>query len=42
MKLEIGLYYVETKFYTKLQVNISKDNRQKSRKQNFIKGQKLM
>ena len=38
-KLELDLYYVKTKSYTKFQVNISKDNREKSGKLNFSKGQ---
>ena len=32
-KLELDLYYVMTNSYTKFQVNISKDGREKSGKQ---------
>ena len=38
-KLELDLYYVKSKSYTKFQVNISKDSREKSGKLNFGKGQ---
>ena len=38
-KLKLDLYYVMTNSYTKLQVNTSKDCREKSGKQNFSKGQ---
>ena len=36
-KLKHDLYYVITNSYTKFQVNISKDCREKSGKQNFSK-----
>ena len=39
MKLQLDLYYVKTNSYTKFQVNISKDGREKSGKLNFSKGQ---
>ena len=38
-KLKLDLYYVMINSYTKLQVNILKDGREKSRKLNFSKGQ---
>ena len=38
-KLELELYYVMTNSYTKFQVNIPKDDREKSGKPNFRKGQ---
>ena len=38
-KLLLNLYYVMTNSYTKFQVNISKDSREKSGKLNFSKGQ---
>ena len=38
-KLELELYYVMINSYTKFQVNISKDDREKSGKLNFSKGQ---
>ena len=38
-KLELELYYAMTNPYTKLQVNISIDDREKSGKLNFSKGQ---
>ena len=38
-KLEIDRYYVKTNSYTKFQINISKDSREKSGKLNFSKGQ---
>ena len=38
-KLELDLYYVKTNTYTKFQVNISTDDRKKSRKLNFSKEQ---
>ena len=37
-KLEFDLYYVMTNSYTKFQVNISKDDREKSGKLNLAKG----
>ena len=37
--LELELYYVMINSYTKFQVNISKDGREKSGKLNFSKGQ---
>ena len=39
MKLNLNLYYVNANSYTKFQVNISKDCREKSEKLNFSKGQ---
>ena len=39
MKFELDVYYVNTNLYTKFQVNISKDCREKSGKLNFSKGQ---
>ena len=38
-KLKVDLYYVNTNSYTKFQVNISKDGREKSGTLNFYKGQ---
>ena len=38
-KVEHDLYYVKTHSYTKFQVNITKDGREKFGKQNFSKGQ---
>ena len=38
-KLELELYYVMTNSYTKFQVDISKDDREKFGKLNFSKGQ---
>ena len=38
-KLKRDLYYVMTNSYTKFQVNISQDSREKSGKLNFSKGQ---
>ena len=39
MKLKLDLYYVITNSYIKIQVNTSKDYREKFGKQNFSKGQ---
>ena len=39
MKLKLDLNYVIANSYTKFQVNISKDNREKSGKLSFNKGQ---
>ena len=41
-KRELDLYYVKTNSYTKFQVNVSKDDREKFRKLNFSKGQQLL
>ena len=38
-KLKLDLYYVVTNVYTKNQVNISKDGREKPGKLNFSKGE---
>ena len=38
IKVKLDLYYVKTNSYTKFQINISKDCREKSGKQNFSKG----
>ena len=38
-KLKLDLYYVMTNSYTKNQDNISKDDREKSGKLNFSKGE---
>ena len=38
-KVEIDLYYFKTNSYTKYQVNILKDTREKSGKLHFYKGQ---
>ena len=38
-KSKCDLYYFMTNSHTKFQVNISKDDREKSRKLNFSKGQ---
>ena len=38
-KVELDLYYVETNSYMKFQVNMPKDDKEKSGKQNFSKGQ---
>ena len=37
-KVKLNLYYVKTNSYTKFQVNITKDRREKFRKLNFAKG----
>ena len=37
-KVELDLYYVKTNSYTKFQVNISEDSREKSGKLNLAKG----
>ena len=39
MNVKLDLYYIKTKSYIKLQVNIPKDDREKSRKLNFSKEQ---
>ena len=38
-KRELDLYYVKTNSYTKFEVSISKDSREKFGKLNFSKGQ---
>ena len=38
-KLKLDLYYVRTNLYMKFQVNMPKDDKEKSGKQNFSKGQ---
>ena len=38
-KLRLDQYYVKTNPYMKFQVNMSKDDKEKSGKQNFSKGQ---
>ena len=38
-KFELHLYYVKTNSYTKFEVNITKDRKEKFGKQNFWKGQ---
>ena len=38
-KLKLYLYYVKTNPYMKFQVNMSKDDKEKSGKRNFSKGQ---
>ena len=38
-KVELDLYYVKTNSYMKFQVNMSKDDKEKSVKRNFSKGQ---
>ena len=38
-KVELDLYYVKTNSYMKFQQNMSKDDKEKSRKRNFSKGQ---
>ena len=38
-KRKLDLYYVKTNSYIKFQVNITKDDREKSGKLNFSKGQ---
>ena len=38
-KVELDLYYVNTNSYMKFQVNMSKDDKEKSGKRNFSKGQ---
>ena len=37
-KVKLDLYYVKTNSYTKLQINNTKDRREKSGKQFFCKG----
>ena len=37
-KLKLDLYYVETNSYMKFQLNMSKDDKEKSEKRNFSKG----
>ena len=39
IKAELDLYYVKTNSYMKFQLNMSKDDKEKSGKQNFCKGQ---
>ena len=39
-KLKLDLFYVMKNSYTKFQFNISKDDREKSEKQNLAKGNK--
>ena len=41
-KLKLELYYVKTNSYMKFQLNMSKDDKEKSGKRNFSKGQELM
>ena len=41
-KLTLTLYYIKPNSYTKIQVNISKDGREKSTKLTFSKGQKSL
>ena len=38
-KLQLDLYYVKTNSYMKFQLNMSKDDKEKSGKRNFSKGQ---
>ena len=38
-KVELDLYYVKTNSYMKFQLNMSKDDKEKSGKRNFSKGQ---
>ena len=38
-KVEPDLYYVKTNSYMKFQINMSKDDKEKSGKRNFSKGQ---
>ena len=38
-KVELDLYYVNTNSYMKFQLNMSKDDKEKSGKRNFSKGQ---
>ena len=38
-KLKLEQYYVKTNSYMKFQVNMSKDDKEKSRKRNFSKAQ---
>ena len=38
-KVKLDLYYVKTNSYMKFQVNMSKDDKEKSGKRNFSKGQ---
>ena len=38
-KLKLDLYYVKTNSYMKFQLNMSKDDKEKSGKRNFSKGQ---
>ena len=37
-KFEVDLHYVKTNSYMKFQINISKDDKEKSGKRNFSKG----
>ena len=39
IKVKLDLYYVKTNSYMKFPVNMSKDNKEKSGKRNFSKGQ---
>ena len=41
-KLKLDLYYVKTNSYMKFQLNMSEDDKEKSGKRNFCKGQLLM
>ena len=41
-KLKLNLYYVKTNPYMRFQFNMSKDDKEKSGKRNFSKGQLLM
>ena len=38
-KVELDLYYVKTNSYMKFQLNVLKDDKEKSGKRNFSKGQ---
>ena len=38
-KVKLDLYYVKTNSYMKFQLNLSKDDKEKSGKRNFSKGQ---
>ena len=38
-KVELDLYYDKTNSYMKFQINMSKDDKEKSRKRHFCKGQ---
>ena len=38
-KVELDLYYVKTNSYMNFQLNMSKDNKEKSEKRNVSKGQ---
>ena len=38
-KFKLDLYYIKTNLYMKFHVNLSKDDKEKSGKRNFSKGQ---